>query len=71
MRLLVLREIGPGGGLSSSSRVVSCGTTNLVVDETFVVLDVFCPLDWGEIDSVNVPCYQVPRVFLDPEEVGM
>ena len=45
------------------SRVVSGGASNLVADETFVVLDVFCPLDWSEIDLVNIHCHRISRVF--------
>ena len=61
--LLVLGQIGPGGGPSLNPRVVSCGAPNFVANKTFVISDVFCPLDWGKIDPVNVHCHRIPRVL--------
>ena len=34
--------------------MISGGTPDLVADEAFVVLDMFCPLFQREVDSVNV-----------------
>ena len=63
VRLLVLGHIGPGGGPSLSSRMASSGAPNLVADETSVVPDVFCPLDQGEVDLVDIHCHWIPRAF--------
>ena len=50
-------------GMSFCSRVISGGASNLVADETFVVLDVFCPLYWSEVDLVDVHHHRILRVF--------
>ena len=43
-----------GGGFPTSPWVVSRRTSDFVADETFVVSNVFCPLDQGEVDSVDI-----------------
>ena len=43
--------------------MVLCGTADSVADETFVVLNVFCLLDWSEVYLIDVHCHWIPRSF--------
>ena len=61
MGALVSRLIGFDGCTSFSSRMVLSGTSDFVADETFVVLEVFCPLGQGKIDSVHIHSHRIPR----------
>ena len=63
VRSLVLRLVALNRSSPFCSRMVSSGAPNLVADETFVVLDVFCPLDRSEVDLVDMHCHWIPRVF--------
>ena len=64
MRALVSGEVGFGGGAFPIPGVVSGGASYFVADETFVVSDVFCPLDWCEVYLVDVHCHGVSSTFL-------
>ena len=63
MGVLVLGLVAFDGCASFSSRMIPGGASDFVADETFVILDVFCPLDQGKVDPVDVHSHRIPRVF--------
>ena len=65
---LVLGEVGFCGGTLPSSRVILCGTSYFVADETFIVSDVFCLLDWGKVDLIYIHGHGIFGVFLRSRE---
>ena len=63
MGVLVLRLVSSVRSTPFGFRVVFGGTSYFVAGETFVVSNVFCPLGWGEVDSIYIHGHGISSVL--------